>query len=99
MKVFILGLAHGIQTVNGGCSALQRSDYRKFLQRLIAERPFEFIGEEQLPGQATIASDLAKALSIPWEPIDMSESEKEKLGFPRRGAGSRSIWEPMPALN
>jgi hypothetical protein len=84
MKVFILGLAHGVQTADGGCSAAQKSKYREFLSQLIRERSVEFIGEEQSPGRATIAGEIAKSLGIPWQPIDMSESEKKKLGVPKK---------------
>ncbi|MGA3055926.1 MAG: hypothetical protein ABSD63_17100 [Candidatus Korobacteraceae bacterium] len=84
MTIFILGLAHGVQTADGGCSAAQKSGYREFLSQLIRERSAEFIGEEVSPGRATIAGELAMSLGIPWEPIDMSESEKEKLGVPKK---------------
>jgi hypothetical protein len=83
MKIFILGLAHGVQSASGACSDAQKGRFRKLLTQLIAERSIDFIGEEQSPGHPTIASDLANSLGIRWEPIDMSESEKASLGSPK----------------
>jgi hypothetical protein len=89
MKIFILGLAHGVQTAGGAGSTAQKSEYRKFLNQLITERSVEFIGEEVSPGSVTIASELANSLGIPWEPIDMSDPEKQELGVPTK-------WGTMP---
>lgn len=89
MKVFILGLAHGIQKNDGRCPAAQKLKYRKLLGQLIAERCVEFIGEEVSPGHDTIAGELAGSLGIGWEAIDMDESGKKKLGVP-------TIWGTEP---
>jgi hypothetical protein len=83
MKVVILGLAHGVQAKDGACSAVQKLEYRKLLSQLVGDRAVEFIGEEQPPGHSTIARELANSLGIRWEPIDMSESEKESRGVPK----------------
>jgi hypothetical protein len=84
MKVVILGLAHAVQTTDGTCSVVQKAEYRKLLSQLVAERSVEFIGEEQSPGHPTIAGELANSLGVRWEPIDMSESEKESRGVPKK---------------
>jgi hypothetical protein len=85
MKVFLLGLAHGIQTTGGNCSATQKAEYRMFLSEVIAQRCVTLVAEEESPGNTTIASDLAQSLGIRWEPIDMNGSDKEKLGVPKKG--------------
>ena len=84
MNVFILGLAHGIQTPDGACSVTQKFSFREFLSHAITQRSVELVCEEVSRGHITIAGELAQSLGIRWEPIDLNASEKEKLGVPTK---------------
>jgi hypothetical protein len=83
-NIFIVGLAHGVQTTSGGCSSSQKEQYRKFITDVIGQYHIDFVAEEWEPSNATrtIAQELVEPPSR-WQPIDLSTEEKKRLGVPQ----------------
>lgn len=80
-NVYILGIDHEIQIVDGRRTAEEKSDFEKLLRTLVHERHIEFIGEETYPEKNAIAKSVASSLDIRWEPIEMSLAAREALGI------------------
>jgi hypothetical protein len=83
-NIFIVGLAHGVQTTSGACSSSQKEQYADFITRIIEQYRIDFVAEEWEPSNATrtIAQELVKPPSR-WQPIDLSTEDKRRLGVPR----------------
>lgn len=80
-NVYILGIDHEIQTLDGRCTADEKAEFENLLQELVSEHHAEFIGEETFPEKSTIAKSVASSLGIRWEPIEISSAAREALGI------------------
>jgi len=80
-NVYILGIDHEIQTVDGRHTEDEKAEFERLLRALVSEHSAKFIGEETFPEKETIAKSVARSLDIPWEPIEMSPVAREALGI------------------
>jgi hypothetical protein len=93
MKIYILGIDHEIQTLDGGRSTEEKAKFEKLLQRLISEHDIKFVGEETHPEKIAVAKLVASSLDIRWEPIEMSQQARKELGIAEEQATMR--YEPI----
>lgn len=78
-NVYILGIDHEIQTLDGKRAGNEKAEFESLLRALVPEA--EFIGEETLPEKETVAKSVTSSLGIRWEPIEMSAAAREALGI------------------
>ena len=87
MNILIVSIDHRVQLIKSEYAkpALneRRDRLENLLQKKVAERDVQFIGEESLPQTPTIAQRLARTHNpqIPWVNIDMTDEERKLAGI------------------
>lgn len=87
MHFWIVAIDHELQLARNASDSAkiraQKDELEDLLMAEIPKRKVRFIAEESKLGKVTIASALATASTrrIPWENIDMSETERDKAGI------------------
>lgn len=87
MNILIVSIDHRIQLVKSDYATPALNERRdrleNLLQKKVAERNVQFIGEESLPQGPTIAQRLAKTRDpqIPWDNMDMTDEERKLAGI------------------
>lgn len=86
----IVGCNHGIQPGIGFLSALdgkevneQREHFTKLVRELCAEHELQIVLEEDGTVEETAGHQLAVERNIPWENINTTNEDKERMDIPR----------------